>query len=85
MRMLQQKIILFFGFTGVIVSVAGEQNENRAVFIAGFVILFMGFLIARGIEKYARKEMARRRRIARAREQVFRFYRENKMVEERAK
>ena len=83
MRMLQQKIILFFGFIGVIVSVAGDQNENRAVFIAGIMILFMGFLIARGIEKYARKERARRRKIERAREEVFRFYRENKL-EERA-
>ena len=82
MRMLQQKIILFFGFIGVIVSVAGDQNENRA-FIAGIMILFMGFLIARGIEKYARKERARRRKIERAREEVFRFYRENKL-EERA-
>lgn len=81
MRMLQQKIILFFGFIGVIVSVAGDQNENRAVFIAGIMILFMGFLIARGIEKYARKERARRRKIARAREAVFNFYRENKLEE----
>lgn len=81
MKMLQQKIILFFGFIGVIVSVAGDQNENRAVFIAGVVILFMGFAIARGIEKYARKERARRRKIARAREAVFNFYRENKLEE----
>lgn len=80
MKMLQQKIILFFGFIGVIVSVAGDQNENRAVFIAGIVIMLIGFAITRGIEKYERKEMARRRRI----EQVFRFYRENKL-EERAK
>ena len=83
MKMLQQKIILFFGFIGVIVSVAGDQNENRAVFIAGVVILFMGFAIARGIEKYGRKERARRRKIERAREAVFNFYRENKL-EERA-
>ena len=81
MKMLQQKIILFFGFIGVIVSVAGDQNENRAVFIAGVVILFMGFAIARGIEKYGRKERARRRKIARAREAVFNFYRENKLEE----
>lgn len=81
MKMLQQKIILFFGFIGVIVSVAGDQNENRAVFIAGIVIMLMGFAIARGIEKYERKERERRRRIARAREQVFRFYRENKLEE----
>lgn len=79
MKMLQQKIILFFGFIGVIVSVAGDQNENRAVFIAGIVILLIGFAITRGIEKYERKERERRRRIARAREQVFRFYRENKL------
>lgn len=84
MKMLQQKIILFFGFIGVIVSVAGDQNENRAVFIAGIIIMLIGFAITRGIEKYERKEMARRRRIARAREQVSRFYRENKL-EERAK
>ena len=83
MKMLQQKIILFFGFIGVIVSLAGDQNENRAVFIAGIVIMLIGFAITRGIEKYERKEMSRRRRIARAREQVFRFYRENKL-EERA-
>lgn len=83
MKMLQQKIILFFGFIGVIVSLAGDQNENRAVFIAGIVILLIGFAITRGIEKYERKERERRRRIARAREQVFRFYRENKL-EERA-
>lgn len=82
MKMLQQKIILFFGFIGVIVSVAGDQNENRAVFIAGIVIMLMGFAITRGIEKYERKERERRRRIARAREQVFRFYRENKLEEE---
>ena len=82
MKMLQQKIILFFGFIGVIVSVAGDQNENRAVFIAGIVILLIGFAITRGIEKYERKERERRRRIARAREQVFRFYRENKLEEE---
>lgn len=82
MKMLQQKIILFFGFIGVIVSVAGDQNENRAVFIAGVVILFMGFAIARGIEKYERKERARLRKIARAREAVFNFYRENKLEEE---
>ena len=81
MKMLQQKIILFFGFIGVIVSVAGDQNENRAVFIAGIVIMLIGFAITRGIEKYERKEMSRRRRIARAREQVFRFYRENKLEE----
>lgn len=81
MRMLQQKIILFFGFIGVIVSVAGDQNENRAVFIAGIVIMLIGFAITRGIEKYERKERERRRRIARAREQVFRFYRENKLKE----
>lgn len=79
MKMLQQKIILFFGFIGVIVSVAGDQNENRAVFIAGIVIMLIGFAITRGIEKYERKERERRRRIARAREQVFRFYRENKL------
>ena len=84
MKMLQQKIILFFGFIGVIVSLAGDQNENRAVFIAGIVIMLIGFAITRGIEKYERKERERRRRIARAREQVFRFYRENKL-EERAK
>lgn len=83
MKMLQQKIILFFGFIGVIVSLAGDQNENRAVFIAGIIIMLIGFAITRGIEKYERKEMSRRRRIARAREQVFRFYRENKL-EERA-
>lgn len=83
MKMLQQKIILFFGFIGVIVSVAGDQNENSAVFIAGVVILFMGFAIARGIEKHERKERARRRKIARTREAVFNFYRENKS-EERA-
>lgn len=82
MKMLQQKIILFFGFIGVIVSLAGDQNENRAVFIAGIVILLIGFAITRGIEKYERKERERRRRIARAREQVFRFYRENKLEEE---
>lgn len=82
MKMLQQKIILFFGFIGVIVSVAGDQNENRAVFIAGVVILFMGFAISRGIEKYERKERARRRKIERAREAVFNFYRENKLEEE---
>ena len=82
MKMLQQKIILFFGFIGVIVSVAGDQNENRAVFIAGIVIMLIGFAITRGIEKYERKERERRRRIARAREQVFRFYRENKLEEE---
>lgn len=81
MKMLQQKIILFFGFIGVIVSVAGDQNENRAVFIAGIVIMLIGFAITRGIEKYERKERERRRRIARAREQVFRFYRENKLEE----
>lgn len=81
MKMLQQKIILFFGFIGVIVSVAGDQNENRAVFIAGIVILLIGFAITRGIEKYEREERERRRRIARAREQVFRFYRENKLEE----
>ena len=83
MKMLQQKIILFFGFIGVIVSVAGDQNENRAVFIAGIVIMLIGFATTRGIEKYERKERERRRRIARAREQVFRFYIENKL-EERA-
>lgn len=82
MKMLQQKIILFFGFIGVIVSVAGDQNENRAVFIAGIVIMLIGFAITRGIEKYEREERERRRRIARAREQVFRFYRENKLEEE---
>lgn len=82
MKMLQQKIILFFGFIGVIVSVAGDQNENRAAFIAGIVIMLIGFAITRGIEKYERKERERRRRIARAREQVFRFYRENKLEEE---
>lgn len=82
MKMLKQKIILFFGFIGVIVSVAGDQNENRAVFIAGIVIMLIGFAITRGIEKYERKERERRRRIARAREQVFRFYRENKLEEE---
>ena len=81
MKMLQQKIILFFGFIGVIVSVAGDQNENRAVFIAGIVIMLIGFAITRGIEKYERKERERRRRIARAREQVFRFYREYKLEE----
>ena len=81
MKMLQQKIILFFGFIGVIVSVAGDQNENRAVFIAGIVIMLIGLAITRGIEKYERKERERRRRIARAREQVFRFYRENKLEE----
>ena len=81
MKMLQQKIILFFGFIGVIVSVAGDQSENRAVFIAGIVIMLIGFAITRGIEKYERKERERRRRIARAREQVFRFYRENKLEE----
>ena len=81
MKMLQQKIILFFGFIGVIVSVAGDQNENRAVFIAGIVIMLIGFAITRGIEKYERKERERRRRTARAREQVFRFYRENKLEE----
>ena len=81
MKMLQQKIILFFGFIGVIVSVAGDQNENRAVFIAGIVILLIGFAIARGIEKYERKERARRRKIERAREAVFNFYRENKLEE----
>lgn len=82
MKMLQQKIILFFGFIGVIVSVAGDQNENRAVFIAGIVILLIGFAITRGIEKYERKERARRRKIERAREAVFNFYRENKLEEE---
>lgn len=81
MKMLQQKIILFFGFIGVIVSVAGDQNENREVFIAGVVIMLIGFAITRGIEKYERKERERRRRIARARKQVFRFYRENKLEE----
>lgn len=81
MKMLQQKIILFFGFIGVIVSVAGNQNENNEVFIAGFAILLMGFAIARGIEKYERKERARRRKIVRAREAVFNFYRENKLEE----
>lgn len=82
MKMLQQKIILFFGFIGVIVSVAGDQNENRAVFIAGIAILLIGFAITRGIEKYERKERARRRKIERAREAVFNFYRENKLEEE---
>lgn len=82
MKMLQQKIILFFGFIGVIVSVAGDQNENRAVFIAGIVIMLIGFAITRGIEKYERKERERRRRIERAREAVFNFYRENKLEEE---
>ena len=82
MKMLQQKIILFFGFIGVIVSVAGDQNENRAVFIAGIVIMLIGFAITRGIEKYERKERARRRKIERAREAVFNFYRENKLEEE---
>ena len=72
---------MFFGFIGVIVSVAGDQNENRAVFIAGIVILLIGFAITRGIEKYERKERARRRKIERAREAVFNFYRENKLEE----
>ena len=84
MKMLQQKIILFFGFAGVIVSVAGDQSENTVVFIVGIVIMLFGFAIAKRVDKYARKERARRRKIARASEEVFRFYRENKL-EERAK
>ena len=46
--------------------------------------MLFGFAIAKRVDKYARKERARRRKIARAREEVFRFYRENKL-EERAK
>ena len=81
MKMLQQKIILFFGFAGVIVSAAGDQSENTVVFIVGIVIMLFGFAIAKRVDKYARKERARRRKIARAREEVFRFYRENKLEE----
>ena len=51
MKMLQQKIILFFGFAGVIVSVAGDQSENTVVFIVGIVIMLFGFAIAKRVDK----------------------------------
>lgn len=84
MKMLQQKIILFFGFAGVIVSVAGDQSENIVVFIAGIATILIGFALAKRIDKYARIEKARRKKNAMAREKVFRFYKENKL-EERVK
>lgn len=84
MKMLQQKIILFFGFAGVIASVAGDQSENTVVFIVGIVIMLFGFAIVKRIDKYIRIEKARRKKNAMTREKVFRFYKENKL-EERVK